>query len=81
MGGRCTECDRCDLYRGEDEDRAVRKAGERAEKEWREREGMVGVEGLGPEGDFGGKMRWVERIGDLGVQDVVDWAVDGLVAC
>ena len=39
MGGRCTECDRCDLYRGEDDDEIVRRAGERAEREWRHREG------------------------------------------
>jgi len=42
-GGRCDRCDRCDLYRGEDEDGLVRRAGERAEREWRVREGMVGV--------------------------------------
>lgn len=45
-GRKCTECDKCDLYREEDEDEAVRKAGEQAEQEWREREGMVGVKGL-----------------------------------
>ena len=39
MGGRCTECDKCDLYRAEDEDEIVRRAGERAECEWRQREG------------------------------------------
>ena len=39
MGGRCTECDKCDLYRGEDEDEIVRRAGERAEREWRRKQG------------------------------------------
>jgi len=39
LGGRCKECDRCDLYIVEDEEAVVRRAAERAEKEWREREG------------------------------------------
>lgn len=39
LGGRCKECDRCDLYLVEDEDAVVRRAAERAEKEWVEREG------------------------------------------
>lgn len=38
-GGRCTECDRCDLYGNEDEEAAIRRAAEIAEKEWREKEG------------------------------------------
>ena len=45
-GGQCTECDRCDLYNGENEDILVQKAGELAESQWRKREGMVGVEGI-----------------------------------
>lgn len=39
-GGRCSECERCDLYGDEDEGDAIRKAAEGAEKIWREREGM-----------------------------------------
>ncbi len=42
-GGRCTKCDKCDLYKDEDDDVLVRRAGEVAEREWRVREGMVGV--------------------------------------
>ncbi|MCJ1486665.1 hypothetical protein MMC06_006843, partial [Schaereria dolodes] len=72
-GGRCTECERCDLYRGEDEDEVVKRAGEMAEKEWREREGMVGVEGLSVDGfkekGWGGSGRI------CGVQELVDWWV------
>ena len=34
----CGECERCDLYRLEDEEIVVRRAGERAEREWWERE-------------------------------------------
>ncbi|KAF2727729.1 hypothetical protein EJ04DRAFT_581819 [Polyplosphaeria fusca] len=33
-GERCTECDKCDLYRVEDEERVVAKAREKAEKDW-----------------------------------------------
>ncbi|KAJ9637108.1 hypothetical protein H2204_005033 [Knufia peltigerae] len=45
-GMKCSECDKCDLYRAEDEDAQVKSAGEEAERQWREREGMVGVRGL-----------------------------------
>ena len=38
-GGRCSECDRCDLYGDEDEDAAIRRAAAEAEKAWREKEG------------------------------------------
>ena len=37
-GGRCSECDRCDLYGDEDEETAIRDAAEAAEKAWRDRE-------------------------------------------
>jgi len=39
MGGKCTQCDKCDLYREEDEKEILKVARERAEKEWREGEG------------------------------------------
>jgi len=76
-GGPCGQCERCDLYRGEDEEGAVKRAGVVAEKEWREREGMVGVEGIG-----GLEKRvdgWWE--GEWTLQRVVDWWVEGLVSC
>lgn len=38
-GGRCSECDRCDLYGDEDEEAAIRHAAEEAEKAWRQKEG------------------------------------------
>jgi len=44
-GGRCSECERCDLYGDEDEEAAIRKAAQAAEKAWREKEG-------GREGDM-----------------------------
>jgi hypothetical protein len=44
-GGRgCTECDKCDLYRCEDDEVVVRKAKEEAERAWLEKEGE-GVDG------------------------------------
>ncbi|KAJ9669708.1 hypothetical protein H2201_000092 [Coniosporium apollinis] len=33
-GKACQECDRCDLYKMEDEEMVVRRAGQRAEREW-----------------------------------------------
>lgn len=59
LGGKCSECDKCDLYRSEDEDRIVKAAGEEAEREWRKRTGMVGVEGL-KGGSEDGKEGWWE---------------------
>ena len=38
-GGRCGECERCELYGDEDEEAAIRAAAERAEKTWREKGG------------------------------------------
>lgn len=71
-GRKCTECDKCDLYREEDEDEAVRRAGEQAEQDWREREGMVGVKGLeGAVDNMGIVDGWWQRIcrGEFTVQD------------
>lgn len=39
-GSACTECTKCDLYAAEDEEAVARKAGERAELEWRVRRGQ-----------------------------------------
>ncbi|KAK4552287.1 hypothetical protein LTR86_010457 [Recurvomyces mirabilis] len=38
-GGRCIECQRCDLYGDEDEEGAIRKAATVAEQAWRKKEG------------------------------------------
>ena len=81
-GQKCTQCSKCDLYKSEDEDEAVRRAGEEAEREWREREGMVGVKGLeSAVGGIGGEEtlweRW--RRGRWGVQELVDWGVERCV--
>lgn len=73
-GQKCTQCDKCDLYKAEDEDWMVKKAGEEAEKAWRVKEGMVGVEGL------------EHAVGNLAGEDTVwrrfrdgRWSVQGCV--
>lgn len=78
-GQRCTECDKCDLYRAEDEDLMVKKAGEEAERSWREREGMVGVKGLEDAvGNVAGGDTWWVKVmeGVWTVQGAIDWAVE-----
>ena len=39
-GTRCTECNKCDLYLAEDEEAVARRAGEKAERDWRMRQEM-----------------------------------------
>ena len=64
-GSKCTECDKCDLYRVEDEETVVSRAKERAEKEWWERQGNGSQEGLKERagrqrvGSQSGKWRWI----------------------
>lgn len=45
-GQPCDECNKCDLYRVEDEERVVRRAKERAEAEWWDAQGEGAREGL-----------------------------------
>lgn len=89
-GRACTQCTKCDLYRVGDEEAAVREAGERAEKEWREREGMVGVEGFGRlpgddgrDRDGGGReagwLLWRVLRGKWSRQGCMDWVVERVV--
>ncbi|KAL9624391.1 MAG: hypothetical protein Q9160_001353 [Pyrenula sp. 1 TL-2023] len=86
-GRACTQCTKCDLYRVGDEEAAVREAGEKAEREWREREGMVGVEGFGRlPGDEGrekdgGREGLLGRVlrGKWSRQGVMDWVVEKVV--
>lgn len=81
-GMKCTECDKCDLYRAEDEDAEVRRAGEEAERRWREREGMVGVKGLeNAVGNVAGEDTVWKRFcdGRWTVQGVVDAVVEQCV--
>lgn len=45
-GMACAECNKCDLYRVEDEERVVQRAKEKAEAEWWEQQGEGAKEGL-----------------------------------
>ena len=81
-GAGCTECSKCDLYRGEDEDEMVRRAGEEAERMWRVKEGMVGVRGLeGAVGGIGGEEAWFTKFmrGEAGVHELMDIGVEMFV--
>ncbi|KAF1979989.1 hypothetical protein BU23DRAFT_548205 [Bimuria novae-zelandiae CBS 107.79] len=75
-GSKCTECEKCDLYRVEDEDVVVRRAKESAEKEWWERQGIGAQEGLKERagrqrvGSESGKRRWIKW------DDVTGWTED-----
>ncbi|KAI8938537.1 hypothetical protein NX059_004423 [Plenodomus lindquistii] len=52
----CGECQKCDLYRVEDEERVVKRAKDKAEAEWWEQQGEGAREGLEKEvGKDGGK--------------------------
>ena len=72
-GGNCRECEKCDLYRAEDEDEIVRQAGHRAEQVWREKEGL-GKEIVTIEGSGKRHWRW-------GLQEGVDWWIDIMIKC
>lgn len=45
-GGRCQECDRCDLYKVEDEEAIIKRAAAKAEQDWREKEGIAALDKL-----------------------------------
>ncbi|KAL3473302.1 hypothetical protein BJX99DRAFT_233979 [Aspergillus californicus] len=46
-GSRCTACDKCELYQDEDEEAVARRAGEKAEYEWRIKNQMAAGSGVG----------------------------------
>ena len=79
MGGACKDCDKCDLYKDLDDDDIVMTAGIHAEKEWREREGMVGIDGIG--GSQVQTRRAIWLTGEWSMQALVDWWVAGLITC
>ena len=95
MGGKCGECDRCDLYKNVDDDDMVLQAGIRAEKEWREREGMVGVQVQGISGsskpisaptfmtrvDSRGDVQGQGQDGRWSLQALSDWWVSVMITC
>lgn len=73
------ECDKCDLYKNENDEALVRKAGTLAEKEWREKEGMIGVEGLKGGQDATANRAW--WYGDWTMQGLLDWWVGQVLTC
>ncbi|KAK4992751.1 hypothetical protein LTR50_000875 [Elasticomyces elasticus] len=93
-GGRCSECDRCDLYRVEDESVLVRRAAEGAEREWREKEGASFVSGIATGRDEKDKESFagleglarevLEGVGEKrwrwSWDESVDWVMDALLA-
>ncbi|KAI4268182.1 MAG: hypothetical protein L6R38_007930 [Xanthoria sp. 2 TBL-2021] len=77
--GRCRECEKCDLYRAEDEDALVKAAGLEAEKEWREKQGLAGGKGKLEKVGAIGRQERVEE--EWTVQTVVDWWVQNVFSC
>lgn len=78
-GGVCKECDKCDLYKNEDDENLVKRAGALAEKEWREKEGMTGVGGIGAGQEDALRATWLDA--DWTMQDLMDWWVRNVVDC
>ncbi|KAI9821185.1 MAG: hypothetical protein M1827_003919 [Pycnora praestabilis] len=90
-GKGCAECEKCDLYRIEDEEVVIRRAGEKAESEWREKEGVgrgwnwdgrekggFGSRMVG-KGTGGGPLWWYYEWRMLGLQEVLDLIVETLI--
>ncbi|KAI9795097.1 MAG: hypothetical protein M1816_000119 [Peltula sp. TS41687] len=84
--GPCSQCDKCDLWRCEDEDVAAKRAAELAEKEWRMENGIQGKITWDGKGElapsYAGKMQgwWRGVFGhQSGWEDVVDGVVDRLI--
>jgi hypothetical protein len=73
-GAACAECNKCDLYRVEDEEAVVMRAKETAEREWWESQGAGAGEGLkkgvGKEMKVGG---WVDDKGKRGLGTGANW--------
>ena len=82
-GGKCGDCDKCDLYKSEDEDEIVNRAGDIAEREWRIREGFSNQNhesGFAVSLDLAAKNEmWGGDVGLL--QKGVNWWVETLVRC
>lgn len=78
-GGVCRECDKCDLYLNEDDENLVKRAGALAEKEWREKEGMTGVVGIGGGQEDLPRATWSNA--DWKMQELIDWWVRNVIDC
>ena len=78
-GGACRECKKCDLYMNEDDEHLVKRAGALAEKQWREKEGMTRVVGIGGGQETAPRATWI--IADWKIQNLVDWWVQKVIDC
>ena len=76
--GLCRECNKCDLYKNEDEDGLVMEAGALAERNWREKEGMAGILGIGVEYDEVTTVGWWGL--ELTLQGIMDEWVKRVVS-
>lgn len=78
-GGSCGECERCDLYGGEEgEGERVEVAGRRAEREWRERWGLMKGGGDVVK-EKSGKGKEEDKEEGRTIQGVVNWWVRSVV--
>lgn len=78
-GGVCKDCDKCDLYRNEDDEDLVKRAGALAEKQWREKEGMTGIVGIGGGQEDAPKVTLLDV--NWTIQDIIDWWVKNVIDC
>ena len=78
-GGICKDCDKCDLYKDENDEVLVEQAGVLAEKEWREKEGMTDVVGIGGHQNEIRRTTWLETYWTW--QDIIDWCVQNMIDC
>ena len=78
-GGVCSECDKCDLYMNEDDENLVKRAGALAEREWREKEGMIGVVGIRGGHEKAPRATWLNAAWTW--QDLIYWWVRNVIDC
>ena len=78
-GGACSECNKCDLYKNEDDEYLVKSAGALAERKWREKEGMTGVVGIGVGHEKARRATWLEA--DWTMQSLMDSWVRNVIDC
>lgn len=79
FGGECSECGKCDLYRGQNEDDLIKQAGQEAEIEWRDKHGMGEVRGIEYEQPERVSIKRVEQ--KKGIQAWVDWGIGVAIRC
>ena len=78
-GGACGECDKCDLYRVEDDETLVDEAGAMAEKQWKDRNGVMGDQS----GRSGHEKAATSNssASSRRIQRLLDWWVESVITC